>query len=195
MIVVGLTGSIGMGKSTTARLFARHGDALHDADEAVHALYRGAAVPLVAQRFPGAIADGVVDRARLSQEVLGDPAALADLEAIVHPLVREAEAAALERARREGRRIAILDVPLLFETERHRDVDATVVASAPAKVQRARVLERQGMSEAKLDAILAKQMRDAEKRRLAHFVVDTSRSIEDAGRQVAAVRRALLSMG
>lgn len=191
MIVVGLTGSIGMGKSTTAGHFAAAGDPVYDADAAVHALYRGRAAPLVAARFPEAVAAGAVDRRALAELVLGRPDALAALEAIVHPLVHEEEAGFLQRARAAGAQIAVLDIPLLFETGRERDVDAVVVVSAPPAVQRARVLARPEMSEARLAAILAKQMPDAEKRRRAHFVVDTSGPLAETVRRVAAIRRAL----
>jgi dephospho-CoA kinase len=194
MLVVGLTGSIGMGKSATAALFAAAGDAVHDADRAVHALYRGRAVAPVGAAFPDVIVDGTVDRARLGAAVFGDAEALRRLEGIVHPLVREDEAAFLARARDAGRRIAILDVPLLFETGRDRRLDAVVVATAPAAVQRARVLARPGMTEETFATITGKQMPDAEKRRRAHFIVDTGRGHEDAARQVAAIRRALLTM-
>ncbi|WP_108663851.1 dephospho-CoA kinase [Acuticoccus kandeliae] len=195
MIVVGLTGSIGMGKSTTAGLFGAEGDAVYNADAAVHRLYSGRAVGPVGEAFPGVVVDGVVDRKALGQAVLNDAAALKRLEAIVHPLVREEQAAFLEAAHRDGRRIAILDIPLLFETGRDREVDAVVVASAPADIQRTRVLERQGMSEEKFAAILAKQMPDAEKRRRAHFVVNTGVDLDHAAREVEAIRRALLTMG
>lgn len=195
MIVIGLTGSIGMGKSTTAGLFARAGDAVYDADAVVHRLYRGAAVEPVGRVFPGVVVDGEVDRKRLSAAVLGDADAMARLEAIVHPLVRAEEERFLEAARREGRRIAVLDLPLLFETGRDGEVDCVVVTSAPEAVQRARVLARPGMTPERLDAILARQMPDAEKRRRAHFIIDTSESVEDAARQVDAVRRACMGLG
>lgn len=195
MIVLGLTGSIGMGKSTTARLFADAGDAVHDADAAVHRLYRGEAVEPVGAAFPGVVVDGAVDRQRLSAAVLNDPAAMARLEGIVHPLVRADEGRFLDEARAAGRRIAVLDVPLLLETGRERDVDCVVVVSAPEAVQRARVLARPGMTPERLDAILARQMPDAQKRRRAHFVIDTGESVEDAARQVAAVRRACMGLG
>lgn len=195
MIVVGLTGSIGMGKSTTARLFAAHGDAVHDADAAVHRLYRGAAVSPVGEAFPGVVVDGEVDRRRLSAAVLGNAEAMARLEAIVHPLVRAEEERFLAAARAEGRRIAVLDIPLLLETGRDRDVDVVVVASAPETVQRARVLARPGMKPERFEAILARQMPDAQKRRRAHFIVDTGTSVEDAARQVAAIRQACLRLG
>lgn len=195
MIVVGLTGSIGMGKSTTARLFGAHGDAVHDADAAVHRLYRGAAVSPVGEAFPGVVVDGEVDRRRLSAAVLGNAEAMARLEAIVHPLVRAEEERFLAAARAEGRRIAVLDIPLLLETGRDRDVDVVVVASAPETVQRARVLARPGMTPERFEAILARQMPDAQKRRRAHFIVETGTSVEDAARQVAAIRQACLRLG
>ena len=191
MIVLGLTGSIGMGKTTTAELFAEAGLPVHSADAAVHALYAGAAAPAIEAAFPGMLKDGVVDRERLGQKVLGDPEALKQLEAIVHPLVREAEAAFLETARNNGAPAAILDIPLLFETGGERRCDRVVVVSAPFEVQRERVLARPGMSEAKFHAILQKQVPDAEKRARADFVVDTSRGIAAARAEVAAILRAL----
>lgn len=193
MIRLGLTGSIGMGKSTTAGLFVEAGDALYDADAVVHDLYRGAAVAPVAAAFPGVVVDGVVDRGRLGVAVYDDPDALKRLEAIVHPLVRQAEQRAVADARAAGQSILVLDIPLLFETGRGDDFDAVVVASAPAAVQRERVLARPGMTEARLAAILAKQMLDADKRARADYVVDTSRGIDDARAQVAAIRTALLA--
>ena len=191
MIVLGLTGSIGMGKTTTAELFAEAGLPVHSADAAVHALYAGAAAPAIEAAFSGTLKDGVVDRERLGQKVLGDPEALKRLEAIVHPLVREAEAAFLEAARNNGAPAAILDIPLLFETGGERRFDRVVVVSAPFEVQRERVLARPGMSEAKFHAILQKQVPDAEKRARADFVVDTSRGIEAAREEVGAILRAL----
>ncbi|ORE92099.1 dephospho-CoA kinase [Aurantimonas sp. 22II-16-19i] len=191
MIVLGLTGSIGMGKTTTAQLFAEAGLPVHSADEAVHALYAGAAAPVIEAAFPGTLEDGVVDRERLGRQVLGDPEALRRLEAIVHPLVREAEVAFLKTARKDGAPAAILDIPLLFETGGEGRCDRVVVVSAPADLQRQRVLARPGMSEAKFRAILQKQLPDAEKRARADFVVDTSRGIEAARGEVAAILRAL----
>lgn len=191
MIVLGLTGSIGMGKTTTAELFAEAGLPVHSADAAVHALYAGAAAPAIEAAFPGTLKDGVVDRERLGQKVLGDPEALKRLEAIVHPLVREAEAAFLEAARNNGAPAAILDIPLLFETGGECRCDRVVVVSAPFEVQCERVLARPGMSEAKFHAILQKQVPDAEKRARADFVVDTSRGIAAARAEVGAILRAL----
>lgn len=194
MIRLGLTGSIGMGKSTTADFFRAAGVPVHDADATVHALYRGAAVAPVEAAFPGVTRDGAVDRTALAARVLGDEAAVKRLEAIVHPLVRAAEVAFLERARAEGRRVVVLDIPLLFETLAEGRVDAIVVVTAPAEVQRARVLARPGMSEAKFEQIRARQIADAEKRRRAHFLVGTSRGLEAARASVAAILRAVAAM-
>ncbi|TGT82141.1 MULTISPECIES: dephospho-CoA kinase [unclassified Mesorhizobium] len=187
MIVLGLTGSIGMGKSTTARMFAEAGVPVHDSDETVHRLYAGKAAPLVEAAFPGTTADGSVDRAKLGARVLGDAAALKKLEAIIHPLVRADADAFLAKHRNAGESIAVLDIPLLFETGGRGRVDKVVVVTAPAEVQRQRVLARPGMSEEKLAAILAKQVPDAEKRRLADFVIDTGNGLDAARAAVAAV--------
>jgi dephospho-CoA kinase len=191
MMLIGLTGSIGMGKSTTAALFRAAGVPVHDADAAVHRLYEGRAVAAIEAAFPGVAVEGVVDRGKLAAHVVGDQAALARLEAIVHPLVRDSEATFLAEARAGGHRLVVLDIPLLFETGRAASLDAIVVVSAPQAVQRARVLSRPGMSEQKFAALLARQVPDAEKRRQAHFIVDSSRSIEAAGRQVRAILAAL----
>jgi dephospho-CoA kinase len=185
--VLGLTGSIGMGKSATAGLFRRYGVPVHDADAAVHELYRGAAIPLIAETFPDAIQKGVVDRAALGKIVLHDPERLRQLEAIVHPLVRSAERRFLEQAKKRGATLALLDIPLLFETGRERRCDAIVVVTAPAPVQRERVLARPGMTEDKFLAILTKQMPDPEKRRRAHFLVDTGRGFDAADAQVRSI--------
>ena len=187
MIVIGLTGSVGMGKSTTAALFAAEGVPVFDSDAAVHALYRGAAAAPVEAAFPGTVRDGVVDRAELGRRVIGDPAAMARLEGIVHPLVRAERRRFLDAERARGTRFALLDIPLLFETGAEGEVDAEVVASAPPAVQRERVLARPGMTEARLGAILAKQMPDAEKRRRARFVVETGNGMAEAARQVRVV--------
>jgi dephospho-CoA kinase len=189
--ILGLTGSIGMGKSTTAGLFQARGIPVHDADATVHALYRSRAVPLIAAAFPDAIRDGAVDRPSLSAAVLGKPEAMARLEAIIHPLVREEEEAFLRRCREKGQGLAVLDVPLLLETGGEGRCDAVLVVSAPAEVQRARVLARAGMTPERLDAILARQMPDARKRARAHFIVDTSRDVMAAGRQVGSILAAL----
>ncbi|MCR9283808.1 MAG: dephospho-CoA kinase [Rhodobacteraceae bacterium] len=195
MIRIGLTGSIGMGKSTTAKMFAAEGVPVHDADATVHALYSGRAAPLIEAAFPGTVSDGKVDRLLLSPHVLGKPEAMKKLEAIVHPLVREEEQLFLQRARADHRRIVMLDIPLLFETGGEARVDVVVVVTADAQVQRDRVLARPGMSEDRFEAILAKQMPDAEKRRRAHFLVDTGRGMEAAKRQVRAILKALAATG
>src|SRR5262245_1410507 len=184
MFVLGLTGSLGMGKSATAKMFAEEGVPVHDADAAVHDLYEGAAVPLIEAAFPGTTTAGKVDRDKLAQRVLGDSAALERLEVIVHPLVRRAEQAFLDKAARKGARVAVLDIPLLFETGGDGRCDAVVVVSAPLEIQRARVFERPGMTEQKFATILAKQMPDADKRARADFVVDTSRGFAAARTQV-----------
>lgn len=195
MLVLGLTGSIGMGKSATAKLFAAEGVPVHDADAAVHRLYAGEAVPAIEAAFPGTLTpEGVVDRGRLGAAVLGDAGALRRLEAIVHPMVRAAEAAFLQRTRAAGARCALLDVPLLLETGMQRRTDAVVVVSAPAGVQYARVMSRPGMTEEKFAALLAKQMPDREKRRRAHFVVDTGRGFDSARAQVRGILRATAAM-
>jgi dephospho-CoA kinase len=178
MHIIGLTGSIGMGKSTTMQLFAEQGIPVYDADAAVHAVYAGAAVPAVEAAFPGTTGDGKVDRQKLSAKVLGNPEALKRLEQIVHPMLGAHRQQFLADAERSGAPVVVLDVPLLFETGGEKRVDAVVVVSAPAEMQRARVLARENMTQEKLDAILARQMPDAEKRRRADFVVDTSSGIE-----------------
>jgi dephospho-CoA kinase len=187
MIVVGLTGSIGMGKSMTATMFAEAGVPVHDSDEAVHRLYRGSAAPLIEQAFPGSTRDGAVDRTLLGQRVLGDAAALRRLEAIVHPLVRADADAFLARHRKAGAQLVVLDIPLLFETGGRDRVDKVLVVTASPDIQRRRVLERPGMTREKLDAILAKQMPDAEKRRRADYIIDTGEGMEAARAAVASI--------
>jgi len=190
VVVIGLTGSIGMGKSTTARFFAEAGVPVHDADLAVHQLYTGPATPLIEAEFPGVSdADGV-DRDKLARRVLDDPEALRRLEGIIHPLVQCEERRFLDDAERAGASVAVLDIPLLFETGADGRVDAVVVATAPAEMQRARAFERAGMTEDKFRALLAKQMPDEEKRRRADFVVDTSQGFDSARAQVRAILRA-----
>jgi dephospho-CoA kinase len=184
--VLGLTGSIGMGKSATAAIFRRFGVPVHDADAVVHALYRGRAAPLIAQAFPGTVADGVVDRAKLGAAVFADSERLKQLEQIIHPLVREEEQAFFRTAAR-GSAVAVLDIPLLFETGAQTRCDAVVVVTVPVDVQRARVLARPAMSDGKLAAVLAKQMPDAEKRGQAHFLVDTGRGFASAAAQVRSI--------
>ncbi len=194
MFVIGLTGSLGMGKSTTAQFFAEEGVPVHDADAVVHRLYEGEAVAAIEAAFPGTTAAGKVDRDKLAARVLGDDAALKRLEAIVHPLVQAAEQRLLAEAAARGEKVALLDIPLLFETGGEQRVDAVVVVSAPSEVQHARVLKRPGMTMEKLEAILAKQMPDAEKRRRADFVVDTSRGLDAARAQVRAILAAVATM-
>ncbi len=186
-VVVGLTGSIGMGKSTTAAMFRDLGCPVHDADAAVHQLYAGAAVEPVRALFPAAAAGQRVDREALAREVLGRPDRLAELEALIHPLVREAEETFLQAARASGVPLVVLDIPLLFESGAAARCDRIVVVTAPPEVQRARVLARPGMTEDRLAAILARQMPDAEKRRRADFIVDTSRGFDSARAEVAAI--------
>ncbi|AYV45794.1 dephospho-CoA kinase [Caulobacter flavus] len=186
MIILGLTGSIGMGKSTTAKMFEAQGAPVYDSDAAVHALYSvgGAAVGPVEAAFPGVVVDGAIDRARLSAQVVGDPEALEKLEAIVHPLVGAHRIGFFETARADGHDIVVLDVPLLYETGGQKNVHKVVVVSAPADVQRERVLARPGMTPEKFEAILARQLPDAEKRARADFVVDTGRGLQAAEDQV-----------
>ncbi len=191
MFVLGLTGSIGMGKSTTAGMFRAAGIKVHDSDAVVHALYRGAAAPLVEAAFPGTTRNGIVDRAALAARVIGDKAALARLGAIVHPLVRADRAAFLAKARAEGERLVVVDIPLLFETDADKEVDAVVLVTATEAVQKERLAARPGMTLAKLAAILANQMPDQEKRKRADFIIDTGGGLEDAERQVAEVLRAI----
>jgi dephospho-CoA kinase len=189
MILIGLTGSIGMGKSTTAAMFRDAGVPVYDADAAVHDLYDvgGAAVGPVGEAFPGVVKDGKVDREALREAVLGKPDALKRLNAIVHPLVGRDRVGFFAKAEADGADMVVLDIPLLFETGGHANVDTVVVASAPADMQRERVLARPGMTPERLDAILAQQMADADKRARAHFVVDTSRGLEPARQQVAEI--------
>jgi dephospho-CoA kinase len=194
MIVLGLTGSLGMGKSTTARLFAEEGVPVHDSDAAVHRLYEGEATPSIEAAFPGTTAGGKVDRTKLGARVLGDAEALARLEAIVHPLVRASADRFVAEATALGAPVVVLDIPLLYETGGEDRVDAVVVVSAPPDVQRARVLARPGMTPEKFAAILAKQLPDAEKRARADFVVDSSRGIEPARAQVQDILRAVANM-
>lgn len=194
MIVAGLTGSIAMGKSTVAAMFARFGAPVFDADAAVRAFYSGDGAERIESAFPGVVVDGRVDRDRLSRVVLDKPAALERLEGLVHPAVAAMRKDFVAQAARDGRRIAIVDVPLLFETGVEKTVDVVVVVSAGLEAQRARALSRPGMSEAKLAAILARQTPDAEKRRRAHWVIDTRGPYPATRAQVAAVLRALAAV-
>ena len=178
MIVLGLTGSIGMGKSTTAKLFAEAGVPVYDADAAVHLLYEGEAAPAIEAAFPGTTENGRVDRDRLSARVVHDPAAMRKLEEIVHPMLGASRQKFLRDAERSGAPVAVVDIPLLFETGGEKRVNAVVVVTTTAELQRKRILARPNMTEEKLQAILVRQMPDAEKRKRAHFVVDTSHGFD-----------------
>ena len=195
MIIVGLTGSIGMGKSTTSAMFQAEGVPVYDADAAVHALYAkgGAAVTPVEAAFPGVVVDGAIDRAKLSAQVVGKPEALKRLEAVVHPLVGESRKVFFEAAAAVNAPLVILDIPLLFETGGERNVTAVVVVSAPEAVQRERVMARPDMTAEKLDAILARQLPDTEKRARADIVIDTSKGLDSAREQVRAAIAKLLA--
>lgn len=193
MIIIGLTGSIGMGKTTTADLFRQAGLPVFDADATVHALYQGPLAADIEATFPGTTTGGRVDRARLAERLSSDGDAFRRLEAIVHPAVRRAEADFLARSRAAGAPAVVLDIPLLFETGRQGDVDKTVVVSAPAEVQRTRVLSRPGMTEEKFHALLARQMPDAEKRARADFVIPSGDGIAAAKASVETFLRQLLS--
>jgi dephospho-CoA kinase len=194
MLILGLTGSIGMGKSTTANFFRMAGVRVHDSDGVVHALYRGAAVPAIEAAFPGTTSDGSVDRVRLARRVLQDPQELRRLEAIIHPLVQSDREAFLASAGAAALPIVVLDIPLLFEIGAETSVDAVVVVTAPEAVQKSRVLTRQGMTQEKFAAIVANQIPDSQKRRRAHFLVDTSRSFAAAAAQVRDILRASSAM-
>ena len=194
MIIAGLTGSIAMGKSTVAAMFAALGAPVFDADAAVRLFYAGRGKETVEAMFPGVLVHGSIDRDRLAQLVLTDPTALKRLEGLVHPAVADAEARFIERAAAEGRRLTIVGVPLLFETGGESGVDLVVVVSAPESVQRARALQRDGMSDAKLDAMLSRQMSDVEKRRRAHFVIDTAGRLEQTRMQVSQFMRAVAGL-
>lgn len=187
MIVLGLTGSIGMGKSTTAGLFAEQGIPVNDADRVVHELYRGEAVAPIGAAFPDAVRDGMVDRAVLAQTLAKNPAKFRQLEAIVHPLVRERERQFLEAQRVAGADLVVLDIPLLFETGGQDRVDHIVVVSCDADIQRRRVLERPGMTPEKFEMILSRQLPDAEKRARADFIIDTGSGIEVARNRVTEI--------
>jgi len=194
MFVLGLTGSLGMGKSTTAKFFAAEGVPVYDADAAVHRLYEGEAVPLIEAAFPGTTSGGKVDRENLAREVLGNPAALQELESIVHPLVAQTRERFLADAERAGAKVAVLDIPLLYETGGDARCDAVVVVTAPPAVQRARVFERPGMTDDKFLALTAKQMADAEKRARADFIVDSGQGYEAARAQVREILKRVSTM-
>lgn len=194
MFILGLTGSIGMGKSTTAKFFAEAGVPVYDADAAVHRLYEGEATPQIEAAFSGTTKDGKVDRDKLAKSVLGDAAAIKRLESIVHPLVHGARERFLAEAERSGAPVVVLDIPLLFETGGDKRCDAVVVVSAPAEMQHARAFERPGMSEQKLSAIMTNQVPDEDKRRRADFVVDTSQGFERARAQVRDILKRVATM-
>lgn len=187
MLIVGLTGSIGMGKSTIAERFRSHGIAVFDADAYVHALYAGEAVTPIEAAFPGTTAQGRVDRAKLAEALKREPASFARLEAIVHPLVVAAERDFLKSEAARGAAMVVVEIPLLFESGRDKHVDVVIVASAPPEAQRERVLARPGMTADRLDALLGRQTPDAEKRARADFIVDTGGSLEDSARQADAI--------
>ncbi|WP_294535594.1 dephospho-CoA kinase [uncultured Rhodoblastus sp.] len=191
MIVLGLTGSIGMGKSTAAGIFRRLGAAVFDADRCVHDLYEGPVADLLDSAFPGVKQQGRVDRNALAERILRDPKAMAQLESLIHPLVLEKRREFLSRMRDRGARLVVLDLPLLFETGSEKDVDAIAVVSASASIQAARVLARRGMSADKLAAILARQTPDAAKRRSCHFIVQSDCGLMSAERQIKSIMAAL----
>jgi dephospho-CoA kinase len=190
MVVAGLTGSIAMGKSTVAAMFAELGAPVFDADSAVRMFYSGKGAEAVNAMFPGVLVEGAVDRDQLAGFVIANPEALKRLESLVHPAVAAAQASFVERAARDGRQLTILDVPLLLETGGESAVDIIVVVSAPGAIQRERALRREGMSEARLETMLLRQMADLEKRRRAHFVIDTSGSLNETRAQVRQFMRA-----
>jgi dephospho-CoA kinase len=194
VIVVGLTGSIAMGKSTVAAMFAAEGAPVFDADVAVHAFYRGPGAQAVENAFPGVLADGAIDRNLLAQRVLGDRAAIARLEAIVHPEVGKMRQAFLDAAATQGRRLVVVDIPLLFESGGDRAVDVVVVVSASELVQKARALAREGMTLERFEKIIAKQTPDREKRRRAHMVIDTNGALEATRAQVRGFLRCAATM-
>lgn len=196
MLVLGLTGSLGMGKSTAAEMFARAGIPVFDADHTVHRLYAvgGAAVAAVEAAFPGMAISGAIDRVRLGRRVVGDAAAFARLESIVHPLVRQAEDDFRSRAAADGYRIVLLDMPLFFEIGAQARVDAVAVVSTTYAHQRQRVLSRPGMSEQRFEALLARQVPDAEKRIRAHFIIDTGGTLAETERQISEILRAVAGM-
>jgi dephospho-CoA kinase len=194
MIVLGLTGSIGMGKSTTAKLFAEAGVPVYDADAAVHALYEGEAAPAIEAAFPGTTTDGKVNRNKLSERVVHDPEAMRRLEQIVHPMLGASRQKFLQDAERSGAPVAVVDVPLLFETGGEKRVDAVVVVTTTPEIQRERILARPNMTREKLDAILMRQMPDSEKRKRAHFIVDTSHGLDPVRLQIQDILRQAVKM-
>ena len=194
MLILGLTGSIGMGKSTTAKLFAEAGVPVYDADATVHKLYEGEAAPAIEAAFPGTTSDGKVDRAKLSARVVHDPVAMKQLEEIVHPMLGASRKKFFDGAEASGAPVVVVDVPLLFETGGEKRVDAVVVVTTSPELQRERVLARGTMDAAKLDSILARQLHDAEKRRRADFVVDTPHGLDPVRAQIADILAAVVRM-
>jgi dephospho-CoA kinase len=194
MLILGLTGSIGMGKSTTAKLFAEAGVPVYDADATVHEVYAGEAAPAIEAAFPGTTIDGKVDRAKLSAKVLHDPAAIRQLEQIVHPMLRRYHQKFLEDAERSGAPVAVMDVPLLFETGGEKRVDAVVVVTTSPENQRERILARGTMTPEAFDSILARQLPDAEKRKRADFIVDTSHGLEPVRAQIRDILAEVVKM-
>ncbi len=195
MKILGLTGSVGMGKSTTAQMFVAEGVPMFDADAAVHRLYAGDAAPLIEREFPGTTSNGVVDREKLSAQVVGKPEALSRLEKLVHPLVGKLRAEFMSDAKQSGAKAVLLDIPLLFETGDPSKFDAVIVVSAPPEVQRERVLARPGMTPEKFEAILKRQLPDSEKRTRADFVIETGDGLESARKQVKEVLSAVMNPG
>ena len=194
MMILGLTGSIGMGKSTTAKLFAEAGVPVYDADAIVHRLYEGEAVPAIEAAFPGTTVNGKVDRNRLSAQVVHDPAAIKRLEGIVHPMLGASRQKFFRDAERSGAPVAVVDVPLLYETGGEKRVDAVVVVTTTPEIQRARILARDNMTGEKLDAILARQLPDAEKRKRADFVVDTSHGLDPVRARIRDILKQAVKM-
>jgi dephospho-CoA kinase len=194
MIILGLTGSIGMGKSTTAKLFAEAGVPVYDADATVHQLYEGEAAPAIEAAFPGTTADGKVDRQKLSARVVHDPAAMKQLEQIVHPMLGASRQKFFEDAERAGAPVTVVDVPLLYETGGEKRVDAVVVVTTTPENQRARIMARGTMSSEALDSILARQLPDAEKRKRADFVVDTSDGLDPVRAQIRDILQQVVKM-
>jgi dephospho-CoA kinase len=192
--VLCLTGSLGMGKSTAAKFFAECGVPVHDSDAVVHSLYEGDAVPLIERAFPGTTSGGKVDRNALALKVLNDGAALARLEAIIHPLVTASREKFITDAEARGAPVVVVDIPLLFETAAQSQCDAVVVVSTSAEIQRARALQRAGMTEEKFAALLAKQMPDAEKRSRADFIVDSSQSFDHTRAQIRDILQTVAKM-
>ena len=194
MIILGLTGSIGMGKSTTAKLFAEAGVPVYDADATVHQLYEGEAAPAIEAAFPGTTADGKVDRQKLSARVVHDPAAMKQLEQIVHPMLGASRQKFFEDAEQAGAPVTVVDVPLLYETGGEKRVDAVVVVTTSPENQRARIMARGTMTSEALDSILARQLPDAEKRKRADFVVDTSHGLDPVRAQIRDILQQVVKM-